>query len=133
MFSKYQAMARDGELTFVYHGGQGKTAECALPARDGDNRFELRHRALGGRRGAGEVWLNGNVVATLDLSPTTILGLGVGEGLDVGCDRRLHVTARYGGGGACPYTGAVRYVRIEPGPQAPDSYANRPERLAQRD
>ena len=125
--------ARDGELTFVYHGGQGKTAECALPARDGDNRFELRHRALRGRRGAGEVWLNGNVVATLDLSPTTILGLGVGEGLDVGCDRRLHVTARYGGGGACPYTGAVRYVRIEPGPQAPDSYANRPERLAQRD
>ena len=77
--------------------------------------------------------MNGDDVATLDMSPTTILGLGVGEGLDLGRDRRLHVTTRYGGEGACAYTGVVRRVRIEPGPQAPDSYANRPERLAQRD
>jgi hypothetical protein len=69
----------------------------------------------------------------LDMSPTTILGLGVGEGLDIGRDRRLHVTSRYGGEGACVYTGTVDFVRIEPGPQAPDSYANRPEREAQRD
>ena len=72
-------------------------------------------------------------VATLDLTPTTILGLGVGEGLDVGRDRRLHVTDRYGADGACAYTNEVAFVRIAPGPQAPDSYANRPERLAQRD
>jgi hypothetical protein len=71
-------------------------------------------------------------VASLDLSPTIILGLGAGEGLDVGCDRRLHVTD-YGGAGSCAYTGTVHFVRIEPGPQAPDSYANRPERLSQRD
>jgi len=125
--------ARDGKLTFFYHGGQGRTAECVLPVRDGDQSFVLSHRALGGRRGAGRVTVNGEDVATLDMSPTTILGLGVGEGLDLGRDRRLHVTARYGGEGACVYTNAVRFLRIEPGPQAPDSYANRPERLAQRD
>ena len=67
------------------------------------------------------------------LSPTFILGLGVGEGLDLGLDRKLHVTPRYGGDGTCPYTGTVTHVRIEPGPHPADSYANRPERLAQRD
>jgi arylsulfatase len=125
--------ARDGTLSFFYHGGQGKVAECALPAREGRLRFALHHRALGARRGVGEIRLNDAAVATLDLSPTTILGLGVGEGLDLGCDRRLHVTARYGECGACTYTGVVHCVHIEPGSQAPDSYANRPERLAQRD
>ena len=126
--------ARDGALSFVYHGGQGKFAECEhLPAEHGANRFELQHRALGGRKGAGTLLVNGQVVATLDMSPTTILGLGVGEGLDLGRDRRLHVTSRYGGTGACVYTGRVTSVRIEPGPQAHDSYANRPERDAQRD
>jgi arylsulfatase A-like enzyme len=125
--------AHNDALVFFYHGGQGRTVECALPARDGANRFELAHRALGARRGTGTVRLNGADVATLDMSPTTILGLGVGEGLDLGRDRRLHVTARYGGSGACVYTGTVAQVRIEPGPQAPDSYANRPERFAQRD
>jgi arylsulfatase len=126
--------ARDGALRFFYHGGQGKTAQHdRLPACDGDNLFEVRHRALGSRRGVGTLILNGIEVATLDMSPTTILGLGVGEGLDVGCDRRLHVTERYGGNGACEYTGRVDHVHIAPGKQAPDSYANRPERLAQRD
>jgi len=125
--------ARDGDVVFFYHGGQGRTAECRVPVRDGTNRFVLAHRALGGRRGVGAVRLDDEDVATLDMSPTTILGLGVGEGLDLGRDRRLHVTSRYGGEGACAYTGKVHFVRIEPGAQAPDSYANRPERLAQRD
>jgi arylsulfatase len=126
--------ARDGELTFFYHGGQGTVASQEnLPARPGANRFELVHRALGARRGSGLVRMNESDVATLDMSPTTILGLGVGEGLDLGRDRRLHVTAGYGGIGACVYTGSVAFVRIEPGAQASDSYANRPERLAQRD
>ena len=125
--------ARDGSVFFVYHGGQGGAIEREVPVRAGANRFTLAHRALGQRRGAGAIAMNDTDVATLDMSPTTILGLGVGEGLDVGCDRRLHVTPRYGGSGACAYTNRVDYVRIEPGPQAPDSYANRPERLAQHD
>jgi len=43
------------------------------------------------------------------------------------------VTPDYGGEGACAYSGRVDHVRIAPGPHPADSYANRPERLAQRD
>jgi arylsulfatase len=120
-------------LRFVYHGGQGSPAviETALPA--GAHRFELAHRALGGRRGLGSATLDATSVGTLDMSPTTILGLGVGEGLDIGLDRKLHVTTLYGRDDPFPYPGMVRFVRIEPGPHPPDSYANRPERLSQHD
>lgn len=126
--------ACDDGVAFEYHGGQGTpVVRDALPVVNGRNCFELHHRALGARRGEGRLVVNGREVATLDLSPTTILGLGVGEGLDIGCDRRLHVSSRYGGRGTCPYTGQVHHVRIEPGAHPADSYANRPERLAQRD
>ena len=126
--------ARAGRVAFVYHGGQGKPVVCdGLPVHPGDNRFVLEHRAGGKRRGEGRLYVNGEAAGTLDMSPTTILGLGVGEGLDIGCDRRLHVTPLYGRDDAFAYTGIVSHVRIDPGAQAHDSYANRPERLAQRD
>jgi arylsulfatase len=126
--------AREGRVSFVYHGGRGAALVCdALPVRRGDNRFVLEHRAQGNRRGLGTLHVNGQAAATLDMSPTTILGLGVGEGLDVGMDRKLHVTPLYGRDGVCAYSGTIAYVRIEPGRQAHDSYANRPERLAQRE
>jgi arylsulfatase len=126
--------ARGGSISFVYHGGNGTPVTCAgLPVQHGSNRFELRHRALGNRRGSGTIALNGETCAMLDMSPTTILGLGVGEGLDVGLDRKLHVSTLYGGEGCCAFTGRVDFVRIEPGPHPSDSYANRPERDAQRD
>ena len=92
----------------------------------------IRSTALLTFRGSGVIAMNGETVAQLDMSPTTILGLGVGEGLDVGLDRKLHVTDRYPGDGACPYTGRVDHVRIEPGAHPADSDANRPERDAQR-
>ena len=126
--------ARAGSLSFVYNGGQGEPALCeALPVQEGANRFELEHRALGNRRGQGSIRMNGRSIRSLDMSPTTLLGLGVGEGLDVGCDRRLHVSSLYGGSGACAYTGTVSFVRIEPGPHPADSYANRRELDSQRD
>jgi arylsulfatase A-like enzyme len=126
--------ARAGRVAFVYHAGEGKPVVCdGLPVHGGDNRFVLEHRAGGQRLGEGKLFVNGEAAGTLDMSPTTILGLGVGEGLDVGCDRKLHVTPLYGRDDAFAYTGVVSYVRIEPGAQAHDSYANRPERLAQRD
>ena len=125
---------RRSSLAFVYHGGNGKPVMCdGLPLRSGSNRFELRHHALGGRRGTGAIVMNGDACATLDMSPTTVLGLGVGEGLDIGLDRKQHVTPLYGGEGCNVYTGSVDHVRIEPGPHPPDSYANRPEAVAQRD
>ena len=124
---------RDGTLRFVYHGGQGRPQRLETNLRAGAHRFDLAHRALGERRGRGTVLLDGAEIGSLDMSPTTILGLGVGEGLDIGMDRKLHVTPLYGRTDPFPYGGSVRFVRIEPGAHPADSYANRPERLAQRD
>jgi arylsulfatase len=126
--------ARRGNLAFVYHGGRSEATMVEhLPVAPGVNVFVLSHRALGDRKGSGTLSMNGRIIDVLDMSPTTILGLGVGEGLDIGCDRKLHVSALYGGHGSFPYSGSVEWLRIEPGPQPADSYANRPEREAQRD
>lgn len=126
--------ARDGTVNFVYNGGRGDPVLAGgLPVSEGANRFELDYRAMGSRAGRGRLLVNGEVATELDMSPTLILGLGVGEGLDIGLDRRLHVTGLYGGSGPCRYTGVVEHVRIEPGAHPADSYANRPERSAQRD
>jgi arylsulfatase len=128
----FALFARDGGLHFHYHGAPGRGVDARdLPVAPGRNAFVLDCTASGARRATGRLRLGGREVAELDLTPTIIPGIGAGEGLDVGCDRRLHV-ADYGGPGACRYTGDVHFVRIEPGPQAPDSYVNRPERLAQR-
>ncbi len=129
----FALFARDGLLRFVYHGGAGNPVVATLEVRDGCNDFVLDYEATGGRSGVATLSMNGASGAPLDLSPTLMLGLGVGEGLDLGCDRRQHVTPLYGSTTPFHYAGEVDYVRIVPGAQAPDSFANRPERLAQRD
>jgi arylsulfatase len=123
---------RDGRARFVYHGGQGVPQALDLALAPGANVVTLAHRALGQRRGEGTLAVNGRKAGRIAMTPTTILGLGVGEGLDVGCDRKLHV-ADYGRDDPFPYTNAIAHVRLEPGPQAIDSVANRREREAQRD
>jgi arylsulfatase len=123
---------RDRRGTFVYRGGTVDETLLQFDLPNGRIAFELRHDAIGARKGTGTILVDGRIAGTLDMSPTTILGLGVGEGLDIGCDRKLHVTPRYGRVGTFPYTGTVEHVAIEPGTQAPDSYANRRERDAQR-
>ncbi|HEY1328024.1 MAG TPA: arylsulfatase [Casimicrobiaceae bacterium] len=129
----FALFVREGMLRFVYHGGAGTPAVVDTLLGAGAHRFELAHRALGQRRGSGTVTLDDTPIGTIEMSPTTILGLGVGEGLDIGLDRKLHVTPLYGRSDAFPYPGTIHFVRIEPGAHPPDSYANRPERLAQRD
>jgi arylsulfatase len=124
---------RDGALRFAYNGGQSAPVEWHAPAPTGDVSFELRHAATGKRRGEGTILVNGHALGKIDMSPTTLLGLGVGEGLDVGLDRKLRVTEGYGVPGTFAYSGRIGHVRIEPGPQAPDSYANRAELASQRD
>jgi arylsulfatase len=110
---------RDRRGTFVYRGGSGTETFLEFDLPDGRIAFELQHRAIGARKGTGAINIDGRRVGTLDMSPTTILGLGVGEGLDIGCDRRLHVTPRYGRDDTFPYTGTVEHVAIEPGPHPP--------------
>lgn len=124
--------ARDDELHFHYRGSPRQGVDMpSMRAKSGRNEFVLDYAATGQRNGIGTIYLGNLEVGSRDMSPTIILGLNVGEGLDIGCDRRLHVTAGYGGTGICAYTEAVHFVRIEPGPQATDSYANKPERLSQ--
>jgi arylsulfatase len=123
---------REGRATLVYCGGTGSESSQAFDLSRGNVAFELLHRALGERRGVGRIVIDGREAGTLDMSPTTILGIGVGEGLDIGCDRKQQVTPRYSRADTFPYTGTVQYVAIEPGPHPPDSYANRRERDAQR-
>jgi arylsulfatase len=62
----------------------------------------------------------------------TLVRLG-GEGLDIGLDRRRKVSARYAARGTFAWPGRVAFVRIDPGPMAPGSIANRPEHQAQAD
>jgi arylsulfatase A-like enzyme len=126
--------AKDGRLCFVYHGGTGEhvLADDLAPAT-GDNVFVLTHRALGERKGIGSLVLNGvQWSEAVDMSPTLILGW-VGEGLDLGLDRKQHVTPLYGAASSFAFTGKVAHVCIEPGAQAPGSYANRTELASQRD
>ncbi len=129
----FALFVRDGTLRLVYHGGGGDPVIVPLDVRDGVNDFELDYVARGARRGDATLSMNGVASSPIELSPTLMPGLGVGEGLDVGCDRRQHVSPLFGTSAPFHYTGRVEFVRIEPGAQAPDSYANRPERLAQRD
>jgi arylsulfatase len=123
---------REGELVFDYHGDERRVVTArGLALREGGNAFVLDYRATGGRRGRGRIVVNGEPRDMPDLSPSLIPGW-VGEGLDVGCDRGQHVSTGYGRADAFAYTGSIEFVRIEPGAQAPDSYANRPERETQR-
>jgi len=126
--------ARNGRVAFAYHGGTGvHVGHDNLPVAAGENDFVLEHRALGNRAGSGTITINGVAVEpAIDMSPTLILGW-VGEGLDIGIDRKQHVTAAYAEGGPFRYTGAISHVRIEPGAHPAGSYANRPERESQRD
>ncbi|SCU86395.1 Arylsulfatase [Cupriavidus necator] len=121
-----------GGLHLVYNGGQRQAELAATSLLTGLNRLVLTHQAMGDRLGLGTVSLNGlEQDATLDMTPT-ILRL-TGEGLDVGCDRRLKVSVRYQGRGTFAFAGRIHGVRLSPGAQAPGSLANRPERVVQLD
>ncbi|MEP7062503.1 MAG: arylsulfatase [Betaproteobacteria bacterium] len=129
----FALFARDDALHFVYNGGTGAPVVATLALTAGVHDFRLDFRAIGARRGEAQLAIDGVTRgAALDLSPTLILGW-VGEGLDIGIDRKQHVTPLYGVSTTFAYAGSVDHLRIKPGAQAPDSYANRPERLAQRD
>jgi arylsulfatase A-like enzyme len=126
------AFVMGGAVTIAFTAGAAIRRHVSLPLTAGKHRLVLRHHTPGGRRGAGTVELDGQVLAgALDMSPT-FLRLG-GEGVDIGLDRRRKVSALYAGRGVFAYPGRIEHVRVTPGPQAPGSLANRPEALAQLD
>jgi arylsulfatase A-like enzyme len=130
-FIGFALFAMDGLLQLSFRRGVEIERTIEVPLAPGTQRASLAHRAGGKRRGIGVLSLNGQAAPELDMTPT-VLRLG-GEGLDVGCDRRRKVSMRYAARGVFAYPNRIASVRIEPGPQAPDSFANRPERLAQAD
>lgn len=132
----FTGFAKDGELVVHYNGGFVVKHEVRLPLQPGEQRLTLRHSAKGRMQGAGAITLDRAggttpAMADLNMSPT-ILRL-TGEGLDIGLDRRLKVCAECEGQGAFAYPGRIDWLRIEPGPQAPGSFVNMAEELAQRD
>ncbi|MGH8785037.1 MAG: sulfatase-like hydrolase/transferase, partial [Cupriavidus necator] len=132
VFGGLTVFVERGCLHLVYNGGQRQAELASTGLLNGRNRIVLTHKATGSRVGLGTVSRNGqDLEQALDMTPT-ILRL-TGEGLDVGCDRRLKVSRRYRERGTFPYAGCIHWVRLSPGVQAPDSLANRPERLAQLD
>jgi arylsulfatase len=131
-FAGLALFADAGRLHLVFRRGIEREAAIEAPLSPGPQRVVVRHRAHGQRRGSAELEVGGRPAeATLDTSPT-LVRLG-GEGLDVGLDRRRKVSARYASRGTFAYPNRIAFVRIEPGPMAPDSPANRPETLAQAD
>lgn len=123
---------RGDVLWIAYSGGGRRTAHATSGRLKPENVVRLEHTAHGDRRGTGLILLNSQQAATeVDLSPTIIQLAG--EGLDVGCDRRIQVSKEYADHGAFRYDGCIHHVRVVPGRQAPGSLSNRLERLAQLD
>jgi arylsulfatase len=110
----------DGALHFVYQWWFSPAELQPVALEPGAQEFVLGYTALGQRRGQGRASLNGMTIhGAAELSPTMVrLPSG---GLTVGLNRRQAISARYAGRGSFRYTGRIERVRIEPGPQAPDT------------
>jgi len=110
----------DGHLHFTYQLWYRPIELAPIALTPGAQEFVLSYRAIGGRKGQGDITLNGKLaVEAADLSPT-IVRLPSG-GLSVGINRRKSISARYASRGTFRYSGEIELVRLEPGPQAPDT------------
>ncbi|WP_233838563.1 sulfatase-like hydrolase/transferase [Paraburkholderia sp. ZP32-5] len=131
-FGGLSLYVQESRLFLIYNVGQRQSEISTDKLRPGQNVVVLQHEARGERRGVGTLVLNGTIRASeIDMSPT--IARLTGEGLDVGCDRRIQVSSRYRDRGAFGYAGDVHFVRLTPGNQAHDSIVNRAERVAQLD
>jgi arylsulfatase len=131
-FAGLAMFVMDGRLQLVFRRGIEVEVTLAAPIGGGAHEAVVRHRALGQRRGVATLTLDGMPIdGELQTTPT-LVRLG-GEGLDIGLDRRRKVSTRYAARGTFAWPGRVAFVRIDPGPMAPGSIANRPEHQAQAD
>lgn len=125
------AFVIDAQVVVHYNGGFLVKRDLRLPLSPGQQLLTLSHKARGRLQGHAEVKLDGGASGTLDMSPC-ILMLN-GEGLDIGLDRKTPVSAEYQAHGCFEYPGRIDWVKIDPGAQAPGSWVNRAEELAQKD
>jgi arylsulfatase len=115
-FSGIVLFAMEGALHFVYQLWYRPIELAPITLSPGHQDFVLDYRALGDRKGQGNITLNGtSVQLAADLSPTMVrLPSG---GLSVGINRRSPISTRYAGRGSFRYNGKIDVVRIEPGAQ----------------
>jgi arylsulfatase len=120
--SGYACYVLDGELRFVHNDGRGRMRELSggeVPA--GATEIVCDMAAPGKHVWDVSLSIDGAHRATLDGVPM-LYGMAPFEGIDVGIDRRSPVSwDLYERFGPFPYTGALRWVRYEPGEPAPDS------------
>lgn len=115
------AYVENGRLHFVYNGF-GEYHEVEGPeVKAGERIATLEYEALGKRRGRGRLLLDdGAAGGWSDLSPSMMYGFH--EGMDIGLDRRGHVSwdlrQRHG---MFRYSGTIHELIIESGAFAPDS------------
>lgn len=119
-FAGMALFVQDAQLHFVFQCWFSPIELAPVALAAGEQVFVLDYRALGQRRGQGDIRLNGQPRhQAVELSPT-LVRLPSG-GLNVGLSRRQAVSERYAQRGSFPYTGAIDRVRIVPGPQASDT------------
>ncbi|MCC6533651.1 MAG: arylsulfatase [Burkholderiales bacterium] len=130
-FGGMVAFVADDALIFIYQRWRNPLELDPIALAPGACELVLDYRAHGQRRGSGRIRVNGvDRTPEIDMSPT--LGRLPHEGMDVGIDRRCRTSERYAAHGSFAYGGTIEQVRVEPGPQAPDSIFNRVEVEAQQ-
>ncbi|MEM9223025.1 MAG: arylsulfatase [Pseudomonadota bacterium] len=120
----YSLYIKDKHLIFDYNFYQEiYSASCKLPATDECLNLGYRFKKTGVCRGNGELLIDGNKVAEVNL-PRTYRYFMDWEGLDVGKDSLGHATPNYGVEGPFPFTGEIDSVKISIGDDAtgPNDY-----------
>jgi arylsulfatase A-like enzyme len=116
----YGLYVEDGKLLFVLNGYGRMTEVSAGPVPIGSHEILVILKAPGGYRWDLDIQIDGNSVATRSGLPMLMSYAPIG-GIDVGIDRRCPVSWRlYEQHGAFRYTGAIDWVRYEPGAWAPE-------------
>jgi len=107
-----------------------------LPILPGDQVLRVSHQATGNLNGQAIISLDSAgssrpETGELDMSPSIVRLTG--EGFEIGLDRLTKVSSEYKMKGIFAYPGRIDWVKIEPGPQADDSFINLAEEVVQKD
>jgi arylsulfatase len=118
----YAVYVDGGHVHYVSNDGHGHTNDHdAGELAPGEHQVVLVIEAPGGWRWNVRLSVDGEARLAVDDLPM-LFPMAPFEGIDVGIDRRSPVSwPLYERNGPFPYTGTLRWVRIEPGEPAPDA------------
>ena len=124
------ARIHQDRLEIVHRASPTQARHWAFDLQAGSHCLELVHKANGKRQGVARLILSGLELGEID----TVAQMRRHRSKDVTpMERGAPVFADVAPGDPQVFQGRVHRVRIEPGPQAPGSLANRLESLAQLD